>query len=394
MTLNPAVPDATDRRPDASAATYRSVAVSLAVNSVETVALAMTAWVTGAVALRAQTAANAADTAVEVFLLIGVLSSACPPDDTHPLGYGRERFFWSLFAVLGIFIGGSGLAFNGALRAALDPSPIENYAIGYIVLATVIVLDVFALVIVLRQLREEASACGVSLRRHLHRSTDPASVTVAVGGACAVAGGIIALLGLLFSEQMGNATPDTVASALIGIMLFVASIFLLRGKPRPPAWAGRSTRDRARNAPSHRRPRRSRRRTGLVRRRRRSLERHCRRRHHLCRRLGSPRRRRDHQPLDGRLARTLALDRIRLSHACRPSAPVPRSTHDDAAAQLDREHGAEADAGGHVGHGLVDLGERTPGGDHSLEVEATGPPQRDQTRECRGARCSCRGTSP
>ena len=35
-----------------------------------------------------------------------MLSSVRPPDQSHPLGYGRERFFWSLLAALGIFLGG------------------------------------------------------------------------------------------------------------------------------------------------------------------------------------------------------------------------------------------------------------------------------------------------
>jgi xanthosine utilization system XapX-like protein len=52
-------------------ATRRSVVVSLVVNCAETLGLAVAAGVTGAVALRAQTAANAADVAVQVFLLIG-----------------------------------------------------------------------------------------------------------------------------------------------------------------------------------------------------------------------------------------------------------------------------------------------------------------------------------
>ncbi len=75
------------------------------VNCAETLGLGVAAVVTGSVALRAQTAANAADVAVQVFLLIGVLSSVRAPDQTHPLGYGRERFFWSLLAALGIFLG-------------------------------------------------------------------------------------------------------------------------------------------------------------------------------------------------------------------------------------------------------------------------------------------------
>jgi cation diffusion facilitator family transporter len=249
VALKPLVRSRADRRPKATAATLRSVGVSLAVNAVETIALAISAWLTGAVSLRAQTAANAADTAVEVFLLIGVLSSSRPPDDSHPLGYGRERFLWSLFAAMGIFVGGSGLALNGAIHAALHPSPLENYSIAYVVLVSTIAMDALALAIALRPLREEASARGVSLRTHLHRTTDPASVTVAVGGGCAVAGGIVATLGLIVSEQMGSATPDTVASAIIGVLLFVASMLLVRtnrelllGRGAPPSTVRRMRR--------------------------------------------------------------------------------------------------------------------------------------------------------
>jgi FtsH-binding integral membrane protein len=72
--------------------THRSVFISLAVNCCEALALAVAALVSGAVALRSHVAANAADVAIGVFLLIGVLSSARPPDDSHPLGYGRDGF--------------------------------------------------------------------------------------------------------------------------------------------------------------------------------------------------------------------------------------------------------------------------------------------------------------
>ncbi len=70
---------------------------------------------TSSVALRAQTATNAAEVAVQVLLLIGVRSSVRSPDQSHPLGYGRERFFWSLFAALSIFIGGGGIAIAEAV---------------------------------------------------------------------------------------------------------------------------------------------------------------------------------------------------------------------------------------------------------------------------------------
>src|ERR1700685_4655283 len=124
-----------------SGTTRRGVVVSLAVNCVETLGLAVAAGATGSVALRAQTAASAADVAVLVFLLIGVLRSVRPPDDTHPLGYGRERFFWSLFAALGIFLGGGVLGLDEAVHAALHPSAIHSYLVAYLVLVTTVVLD-------------------------------------------------------------------------------------------------------------------------------------------------------------------------------------------------------------------------------------------------------------
>jgi cation diffusion facilitator family transporter len=211
-----------------SGTTRRSVVVSLVVNCAETLGLAVAAGVTGSVALRAQTAANAADVAVQVFLLIGVLSSVRAPDQSHPLGYGRERFFWSLLAALGIFLGGGVLGLDEAVHAALHPSPIHSYPVAYLVLVTTVVLDAFALEIGLRPVRKQAAARGISLWAHLGRSTDPAPTTVVVGGACSVIGGIIATAGLVLSEVTANPAPDTVASALIGLLLLLTSMLLLR----------------------------------------------------------------------------------------------------------------------------------------------------------------------
>jgi cation diffusion facilitator family transporter len=208
--------------------TRRSVFVSLGVNGAETVALGAAAWMTGSVGLRAQTAANAADLAVVAFLLIGVLSSARPADQDHPLGYGRERFFWSLFAALGIFVGGGGLSLEGAVDSGLHPSPVEHYAIAYFVLATTVALDTFALLVALKPVRQEAASRGISLRAQAQGSTDPAAMTVVVGGACAVVGAIAAAAGLVASQLTGSVAPDTAASAFIGVVLLVASIILLR----------------------------------------------------------------------------------------------------------------------------------------------------------------------
>jgi cation diffusion facilitator family transporter len=214
--------------PSGLGTTHWTVLFFLAVNLGETLALAMAAWVSGSAALIAQAAANAAELGVGLFLLIGVLRSNRPPDEAHPLGYGRERFFWSRFAALGIFIGGAGLALDQAVGSALDPSPIDSYSLAYLVLGTTIVLDTLALEVALRPLRRRASGRGISLRTAMEGSTDPAIITVIVGGGAAVAGGLIAAVGLVVSQTTGSSVPDTVATAFIALLLLGASVLLLQ----------------------------------------------------------------------------------------------------------------------------------------------------------------------
>jgi cation diffusion facilitator family transporter len=204
------------------------VITSLVVNCIEVAGLGVAAWITGSTALRAQTAVNVAEVAVVLFLLLGVLKSVREPDERHPLGHGRERFFWSLFAALGLFFGGGGLAIDEAVQSAFHPSPVHSYALAYTVLAVTAVLDAYSVVIGLRPFLDQASRRNFSPREYLTRSTDPASVTVIVGGSCAVLGAFVAAGGLLASQLSKSSTPDTIASAVIGLVLIAASGFLLQ----------------------------------------------------------------------------------------------------------------------------------------------------------------------
>jgi divalent metal cation (Fe/Co/Zn/Cd) transporter len=133
-----------------------------------------------------------------------------------------------LLAALGIFLGGGLLGLDEAVRSAVQPSAVHSYPNAYLVLATTVALDVFALEITLRPVREQAAGRGVSLGSYLRRSTDPASTTVVAGGGCAVIGGLMAAAGLVLSEVTASPVPDTVASALISALLLAVSVLLLR----------------------------------------------------------------------------------------------------------------------------------------------------------------------
>jgi len=226
--VDPERPDTTTAVPPtvSSRSTRRIVLVALAVQAPQTVALAAATIATGASALVAQTFVAGADLAVQVFLVVGVRTSARAADATHPVGYGRERYFWSLYAALAIFVSGFTVAIEEVFREALHPTPVTSFGVGYAVLAINIVLDGVAFAYALRETKRRARARRRSIVQYLRRTTEPATATELIANSIAVAGGALALTGLALTQILDNPVPDTVASALIGIALIIAAVAL------------------------------------------------------------------------------------------------------------------------------------------------------------------------
>jgi cation diffusion facilitator family transporter len=206
--------------------TRRLVRFAFALQASQTVALAAATIVTGASALVAQTFVAAADLAVQVFLVVGVRTSERAADATHPVGYGRERYFWSLYAALAIFVSGFTVTIEEVLRDALHPTPVKSFPVGYAVLAANVVLDGVAFAYALRETKRRARARRRSIVQYLRRTTEPATATELIANSIAVAGGALALIALALTQALHTAVPDTVASGLIGLALIVAAIAL------------------------------------------------------------------------------------------------------------------------------------------------------------------------
>ena len=222
--------------------TRTSVLVGMAVAIGQTAALAVAAFVTASAALMTQTITNLADVAVGGFLLIGVVTGERPADAKHPLGYGRERFFWSFVAAVGIFVGGFGAAVVETIHTIADPRPTGSYGVGFVVLGVVIALDAVALAIALRPLGRRSRSDNTTPVTLLWRGSDPAATTVVLSSSAGLLGGLVATLGLAFTVWTGNTWPDIVASGIIAMLLLATSAVLLRtnrelltGRGLPPA---------------------------------------------------------------------------------------------------------------------------------------------------------------
>lgn len=205
---------ATDRKATGHKATDHktrvTVLVALAANLVIAVAKAVGGLVAGSPALLSEAAHSVADSLNEVFLLAALRRSRRPADRRHPFGYGKERFFWSLLAAVGIFVmGGCFSVFQGveALRNGADEK-FSGYVVGLIVLAVALVAEGVSLLRAVLQVRGGSDG----LR-------DPALRTVVAEDGTAVLGVTLAIIGMVLHMITGQVVWEASASLAIGVLL-------------------------------------------------------------------------------------------------------------------------------------------------------------------------------
>ncbi|MGW9212883.1 cation diffusion facilitator family transporter [Embleya sp. NPDC055664] len=210
---------------DDDAGTRLTVWVALAANVVIAIAKAAVGVLAGAPALLSEAAHSVADTLNEAFLLASLSRSRRAPDAEHPFGYGKDRYFWSLLAAVGIFVtGGCFSVFQGfeALREHGEPKT-GAYVAGLAVLGLALLAEGGSLLRAVVQLRGQARAAGVSVLRHARQTPDPTLRTVLAEDGSAVLGVLLAAAGLGLHMATGNAVWEAAASWAIGLLLvFVA----------------------------------------------------------------------------------------------------------------------------------------------------------------------------
>jgi cation diffusion facilitator family transporter len=119
----------------------RTVLVALGSGLAVAVAKAVVAVVTGSSAMAAEASHSLADTANDLFLFVAQRRSTRRPDDRHPLGYGREAYFWALIAALGVFIAGAAFSLREGITELIHPSVTSSFTVAYVVLAISTVFD-------------------------------------------------------------------------------------------------------------------------------------------------------------------------------------------------------------------------------------------------------------
>ena len=210
---------------DASA---RTVSVALATNLGVAGVKLVVAVLTRSTAMMAEASHALADSGNQVLLVVAQRRSRRAADEDHPLGYGREAYFWAFIAAVVVFAAGALFSLREGIAELIDPVRGTSFVALYAVLIVSAALDSVSLVRAVRQLRREARELQREFLDQVMLTSDPTIRAVFAEDTAAIAGDVIALLGVVLHQTTGSSAWEGAAAVVIGLLLIGVGAQLAR----------------------------------------------------------------------------------------------------------------------------------------------------------------------
>lgn len=184
------------------------------------------AYFTGSSAMLSEGVHSLVDTGNGGLLLYGLNRASRPADKSHPFGHGRELYFWSFIVALLVFALGAGVSFYEGVIHILEPEPIRNVSVSYIVLGLSMLFEGGSWFIALKEFRLAKGNRGYL--EAVRISKDPSVFTILFEDTAALLGLFIALVGIVAAQYLDMPVLDGVASIGIACVLGMTAVFLAR----------------------------------------------------------------------------------------------------------------------------------------------------------------------
>lgn len=182
------------------------------------------ASITGSSAMVSEGIHSLVDTGNQVLLLHGLKQAKRPPDERFPFGHGKEIYFWSFVVAILIFAVGAGVSLYEGIHHIQHPTEMHNPTINYIVLTLAMIFEGFALYFAVVEFNKVRGAMGYI--QAVQQGKDPSLFVVLFEDCAAMAGLMVAFIGVLLAQITHNPVWDGVASVIIGLILGATAIWL------------------------------------------------------------------------------------------------------------------------------------------------------------------------
>lgn len=207
-------------------ATGKVIFAGLAANLLVAVSKYVAAFITGSSSMLSEAVHSTADCMNQVLLFYGMRRARAGPTPEHPLGTGREIYFWSFIVALLIFSVGAGVSMYEGVHHILHPREIESFLVSYVVLGVAIVVEGFSWSVAFKEFRRRKGSRG--WLQAAEETKDPRTLMMFSEDSAALLGLVIALIGTAAAQWTGDPVWDGAASIAIGVLLAIVAMFLAR----------------------------------------------------------------------------------------------------------------------------------------------------------------------
>lgn len=208
----------------AGANSLKTIFYALGANSAIAVAKLTAAVITGSAAMLAEGIHSIADAGNQLLLLLGIKQSQRPPSPKHPLGYGKNTYFWSFVVAIILFsVGGMFSVYEGWHKLH------NPHAISYPWVAIGVLL--FAIMAESVSFRAATTEINKVRRKRSYwrwfRESRESELVVIFGeDLAALLGLVFALAAVITTMLTGNPLYDALGTLMIGLLLIVVAILI------------------------------------------------------------------------------------------------------------------------------------------------------------------------
>ena len=205
-------------------ASVKSILFALLANLGIAITKTVAAVITGSGSMLAESIHSYADCGNQGLLFLGLRATKKKPDPEHPLGYGKEIYFWSFIVALILFSMGGLFSVYEGIHKLSSHEGLKNPLVAIVVLTVSMVFEAASLYGCLTQIRKLKH--NTSLIKWVRNSRQSELIVVLGEDNAALIGLTFALIAVILSVVTGNPVFDAIGSIGIGALLIVISFFL------------------------------------------------------------------------------------------------------------------------------------------------------------------------
>lgn len=202
----------------------KSIIFALSANLGIAITKTVAAVMTGSGAMLAESIHSFADCGNQGLLFLGLKTSKKTADAEHPLGYGKEIYFWSFIVALMLFSMGGLFSIYEGIHKLHSNDEVSNPYIAIGVLSASILLEGASLMGCVREVNKIRG--GQSFLKWIRHTRQSELVVVLGEDIAALFGLAFALVAVVLSMVTGNPLWDSVGSIGIGVLLVLVSLFV------------------------------------------------------------------------------------------------------------------------------------------------------------------------